>query len=174
VKESIKLSNQRDYYIEKIALDARNRLIEEGIIGEDEKALSEEQLKQIVSFFGGELIVHSEKEKGTFIQKTAADKYVIYYYRQYNYIQVIHELGHAFLNFDEMEIGRSYSFDGLGKEDSEASLFARAFIMPRIKFEQVVIDYIIDGKFSVLDIAKEYRIDYLEVLARGEELNIGN
>lgn len=167
------MNNKRKYYIEKIALDARNRLVEENIINKDEKSLNEEQLEQIISFFGGELNVLN-KERDTYIKKTDENKYVIYYYRAYNYLQVIHELGHAFLNFDQMEIDKPYFFNGFGEEDTEASLFARAFIMPRENFEQVIINHLNDGKYSIQNVANEYNIDYLEVLARGEELNIGN
>ena len=167
------MNNKRKYYIEKIALDARKRLIEEKIIKNDDKALSESQLVQIVSFFGGELNFLKDKQK-TYIEKTDVNKYVIHYFKEYSYLQVIHELGHAFLNFDDMEIGKMYFFDGPGVEDTEASLFARAFIMPRLNFEQVIIDHLSDGKYSIQNVAHEYGIDYLEVLARGEELNIGN
>lgn len=167
------MNNERKYYIEKIALDARNRLIEKKIIDKDEKALTEEKLRKIVSFFGGELNV-LDKKQDTYIEKTNNNKYVIHYYRSYNYLQVIHELGHAFLNLDQMVIGKKYFFDGLGEEDTEASLFARAFIMPRYNFEKVIISHLSDGKYSIQNVADEYDIDYLEVLARGEELNIGN
>ncbi len=167
------MNNRRKYYIEKIALDARNRLIDKKIIKKDDKALNEEQLKQIVSFFGGELNILDEEHE-TCIEKTEKNKYIIHYYRMYNYLQVIHELGHAFLNLDQMEVGRKYYFDGPGEEDTEASLFARAFIMPRMNFEQVIIEHISNGKYSLQNVADEYEIDYLEVLARGEELNIGN
>lgn len=167
------MNSKRKFYIEKIALDARTRLVEEGIIDIDEKALNEEKLKSIVKFFGGELEVHSDEKERTCIEKISEDKYIIYYCNVYNYLQAIHELGHAFLNFDDMEIGKKYYFDGSGNEDTEASLFARAFVMPRINFEQVIIDHLNDGKFSAQNVANEYKIDYLEVLARGEELNIG-
>lgn len=166
------MNNKRKYYIEKIALDARNRLIEKKIIESDEKALSQDKLIQIVAFFGGELNFLKDV-KETCIEKTDKNKYVIHYHRSCNYLQVIHELGHAFLNLEQMEIGKKYFFDGPGEEDTEASLFARAFIMPRVNFEQVIIDHMNNGKYSIQNVADEYDIDYLEVLARGEELNIG-
>lgn len=167
------MDNNRKFYIEKIASDARKRLVEVEIIDKDEKALSMEQLKKIVAFYGGELKIY-EQDRETCIEKISEDDYVIHYCGSNNYLQVIHELGHAFLHFDNLEIGKRYRFDGLGIEDAEASLFARAMIMPRTNFEQVVIEYIKGGKYSIQDVANDYKTDYLEVLARGEELNIGN
>ncbi len=166
------MNNNRKFYIEKIALDARNRLIEEKIIDPDQKALRENQLEQIVAFYGGTLVFDNPQK--TFMEKTDDNSYVIHYGKAFNYLHIIHELGHAFLNLDQMKIGGICYFDGSEETDSEASLFARAFLMPRSTFEQVVIDHLNDGKFSIQNVAKEYGIDYLEVLARGEELNIGN
>lgn len=172
VKENDNMNSQRRYYIEKIALDARKRLVAKGIIAEDQKILKPEHLEAIITFYGGELKLHDVSE--TFIEKTSNDSFTIYYSTLSNYLHVIHELGHAFLNLDDMEVGDKCYFDGFGANDTEASLFARAFVMPRSNFEQVVIDHLNDGKFSIQNVAEEYQIDYLEVLARGEELNIGN
>lgn len=167
------MTGQRKFYIEKLALDARERLIEKEIIEKNQKALSNYDLTKIVSFYGGELQFVSEP-KETYIKKVDDKAYIIYYYSQSNnYMQVIHELGHAFLNLDDMEIGQEYFSNGFVDEDTEAALFARAFVMPRYTFEPTVIEHLNDGKFCIQNVAEEYEIDYLEVLARGEELHIG-
>lgn len=166
------MTGQRQIYIEKIALDARKRLIEKKIIDENQKALNKEDLVKIISFFGGHLEFVSEPED-TAIQKIDEKSYVIYYYEEHNYLQVIHELGHAFLNFDDMLVGQKYFFNGFGEEDNEAARFARALIMPRYSFEKTVINHLNDGEFCIQNVAAEYNINYLEALARGEELHIG-
>lgn len=158
------------FYIERIALAARNRLIEKHIISNDVRQFNFELLKQIVEFFGGNL-VNGEETDSTHIIKNDDKKYTIVYTPNDHYIKVLHELGHAFLDFDNMKTGQIYSFDGVELEDSNASLFARAFVMPRDDFEQVVINHINDGKCSIQNIANEYFIDYFDVLIRGKELN---
>lgn len=173
VKERRKVNSKRKFYIEKIALDARNRLIEKRIINEDAKALNFEQLEQIISFYGGELRVSSKQEKPS-IRKKSEDEFIIQCNRKNNYLQVLHELGHAFLHLDDMKINEECYYEGYGIEDSEASLFARAFVMPRNDFEKVVIEHLNNGKYTAQNVANEYGIDYFEVLARGEELNIGS
>ena len=157
------MTGQRKFYIEKLALDARERLIEKEIIEKNQKALSNYDLTKIVSFYGGELQFVSEP-KETYIKKVDDKAYIIYYYSQSNnYMQVIHELGHAFLNLDDMEIGQEYFSNGFVDEDTEAALFARAFVMPRYTFEPTVIEHLNDGKFCIQNVAEEYEIDYLEV-----------
>lgn len=169
-----KLNNTRRIYIERIALAARNRLIETRKIDKEIRALDEEQLRDIISFFGGTLENLEKAEEQTCIKKTSEKGYVIRYCKLNNYIQVIHELGHAFLILDQMKIGDTRLYHGSEEDDVEASLFARAFIMPRTDFERVVIDHLRDGKFSAQNVAKVYGVSYLEVMARGEELNIIN
>ena len=166
------MTEQRKIYIEKIALDARERLIEKSIIKRDQKFFSNDDLSNIVSFYGGKLEFIKNPD-ATCIKKIDENSYVIYYSSSNNYMQVIHELGHAFLNLEDMEIAQIYNCNGFVNEDNEAAFFARAFVMPRYTFESTVIEHLNDGEFCIQNIADEYKIDYLEVLARGEELQIG-
>ncbi len=167
------MTGQRRIYIEKIALDARERLVEKKIIKREQKFLSNDDLSNIVSFYGGKLEFIANPDD-TCIKKIDENSYIIYYYSESNnYMQVIHELGHAFLNLEDMKIAQKYNCNGFVNEDSEAAFFARAFVMPRYTFEPTVIEHLNDGEFCIQNIADEYQIDYLEVLARGEELQIG-
>lgn len=58
------------------------------------------------------------------------------------------------------------------EKDLRAALFARAFVMPRDKFEHVVILCSKNGKCDINEVANVFNVDYFSVLTRGEELNI--
>ena len=162
------MTNREKYIIENVALNARQSAIEKDIISQETTSLSVEDVRRIVVSFGGEL----QKDKSTRLVKTDSRKFTIYYHPNASMIDILHELGHAFFDLPNMEIGHELSCEGVGISDLRASLFARAYIMPRDDFENVVIHCAKDGKCDVQKVAEIYDVDYFNVLTRGEELNI--
>lgn len=164
----------RKFFIESVANEVRNKIVEKEIIQADACELTIDQVKSIIEFFDGKLELAPETEEFTPYIKENGDSYIIYYKESNSFLSLLHELGHAFLHYPEKPRGdkKRLNFNGNEKADMEAALFARALVMPRKRFEEVIIKYLYDGKCKIHDVAKEYKIEYLEVLARGEELNI--
>lgn len=162
------------FYIESVAEAVRERIVEKGIIEETACSLSIDQVRKIVEFFDGELIEisSSDSEPSPYIEKTGEGTYSIFYKPEDNFLGILHELGHAFLDLDNMEIGKRQYYVGIEKSDFGAAFFARVLAMPRKLFEEVVIRYWRNGKCNIQEVAKVYQIEYMEVLARGKELNI--
>ena len=165
----------KKFYIESVALDARKKMIKEKYISDEDKNFSLSSLKKIINFFGGELksISKQQEKRLAYITKDSEDnKFTIYYKDKNKYMSIIHELGHAFFDLSSMIVGEERPCSGTSLSDFQAELFARAFVMPRNNFEKIVTEYIYDGKCDVQKVADEYKIDYFDVLARGKELNI--
>lgn len=95
-------------------------------------------------------------------------------YSQFRLLELLHELGHAFLELDNMDPGEVRGCDDVngGINEQNATKFARAFLMPRDEFEKVVLK---NSKGSVCDIdkvAEEFGIDYWQVVSQGRQLQI--
>lgn len=104
--------------------------------------------------------------------KTDERKFTIFYRPNAPILDILHELGHAFFDLHDMKIGNELPCDGVETLDLRASLFARAYIMSRDEFENIVIRCSRDGICDVQRVAEIYNVDYFSVLIRGEELNI--
>lgn len=174
------------FYIESIANDVRLTLIKKGLfrdrISEENMhsknalSISFADMKKIVALFDGNLKRCINPDVNCpYIQKTDDLSFVIYYSDENDFMGLFHDLGHAFLHFSQLpqlESGEEMHYNGTTLLDMEAQLFARAIIMPRDEFEQVVIRHTVDGKCNVQNVADVYGISYLDVIARGKELNI--
>lgn len=160
-----------NYIIENVALNARKTAIDKKIISRETTSLSIDDVRRIVVSFGGKL---EEEQEGklTHLVKTGDRKFTIFYSPGTPILDILHELGHAFFDLPNMKIGNTLRCDGVETLDLRASLFARAYIMPRDEFEIVVISCSMDGMCDVQKVAKIYNVDYFSVLTRGEELNI--
>ena len=55
-------------------------------------------------------------------------------------MSILHELGHAFLELNEMETGATVTYGGDSKYETAAWLFARTLAMPREKFIEVLTE----------------------------------
>lgn len=168
------MESNRKYYIECIALDAMDAIKNDVLKNIPQRGtFSFRDLKGIVEFFGGDFREAPDDDDRTYIEKSGEDSYTIEYSKKSNYLQVIHELGHVFLgHLANLSVGQRIYCRGVTAYDNEAALFARAFIMPRNDFEKVVIDNTVNGKCDIRKIAEAYGIDYVEVIARGKELDI--
>ncbi len=158
-------------YIEKIAKDARKRLIEVSAMEPDQKSFTFEQLDEIMLFFDGDLVM--DKEQATaFFEKLSGDRFMVYYNPDSNYMCALQELGRAFLHMDKMADYQKVVWGSNGQEDSDVELFARELMMPREEFEKVVIKYLDNGRFSASGVAKEYGVDVFTVISRCDDLQI--
>lgn len=163
------MNNNKKFYIERIADDARNAAVAQHIHSKYDTNLTYSQLNGIITLFGGE---YEPNAPNTQIEKTGANKFKISYTRDANYIDVLHELGHAFLNLDDMNIGDVLYCNGSSARDDDAGLFARSYAMPRDNFEKVVAKCVKDGVCMAQDVAKEFKAEYFDVISRGIDLNI--
>lgn len=162
------MTNKEKCIIENVALNARKVAIEQNIILPETKSLSLDDMSRIVVSFGGKLCVGDS----TRLTKTAERAFTIFHLPNAPVIDILHELGHAFFDLPNMEINHNIPCDGVETLDLRASLFARAYIMPRDDFENVVISCAKDGACNIREVARIYNVDYFNVLTRGEELNI--
>lgn len=172
------------FYIESIANDVRLKLIEKNLFRKNASeenmctknalSVSFDTVKSIITLFDGKL------EKGLdlkgnypYIRRVDDSAFVIFYKDENDFVSLFHDLGHAFLHFSQLkDSNHEMHYNGTTLLDMEAQLFARALIMPRDEFEQVVIRHTVNGKCNVQDVADVYGISYLDVIARGKELNI--
>ncbi len=165
------MTSKEKYIIETVAINARKELIDNEIIKQDALTFTKEDISQIVSFFGGEL-TPSEREDGACIKKISDNDFKIMYDETASNMDIMHELGHAFFDLKKMKVNVKLNCRGLQSEDLRAAFFARSFLLPRYIFEKIVIACSKNGKCDVQEVAKIFKIDYLSVLTRGEELNI--
>ena len=95
-------------------------------------------------------------------------------YTDFEVLDLLHELGHAFLELDNMDPEEVRGCDDIngGINELNASKFARAFIMPRALFEEVVLKHSTDGMCKIQEVADEFKIDYWQVVSQGRQLQI--
>lgn len=166
-------------YIERIAAAARRKVVEQNIISENTRLYTQEMLESIIDFFGGK-VFFDERNKPSetpniYIRKTSGNGFEIHSYSLKKpdelFMEIIHELGHAFIDLPSEKIGKKYSCDGRGASDVQAERFARAFVMPPTDFIESAKQCLVAGKFDIEKIAKIYRVNYVDALIRGKELN---
>lgn len=172
------------FYIESIANDVRLKLIEknlfrnnvteESMCTKNALSISFDNVRSIITLFDGRLEKSLDSKKNyPYICKEDDSSFVIFYRDENDFMGFFHDLGHAFLHFSQLDDSNcEMHYNGTTLFDMEAQLFARAILMPRDEFEQVVIRHTVNGKCKVQDVADVYGISYLDVIARGKELNI--
>lgn len=172
------MTSSEKYYVEKLAQIVRAYAEKAGI--NISKPLKFEAVKEIIERFGGKVIKKSKFKKGDnepdyYIKKVDSESFEIHCLEA-DVMKLLHELGHRFFGFEKMEDNGIRCCDDIGLSDQKADLFARAFVMPRNQFENDLVHHLTDdGKFDLISLAEEYQvIDYMQALARGEDLNLWN
>lgn len=163
------MTNKEKDIIENVASKARFLSVQGGIILKDTTSLSIDVLCQIVEYFGGNLDYDSTT---VYLEKTDNKRFTIHCSEDSSSLDILHELGHAFFDLASIENSEKMFCDGVEKKDLRASFFARSYIMPQDKFEEVVIRCSVKGNCDIQKVAEIYDVDYFSVLMRGEELNI--
>lgn len=164
------MTSDLQYYF-NFSDDVRNSCIEGKLIEKDQLSISFDDCKKIVKYFGG-IFDSNPSYKLSSMIKISENEFKIECNPDVNSLDIIHELGHAFLHFNDMEINDRYSCDGNSFEDIEACIFSRAFIMPKPLFEKVVFKYVIDGICNLIDVARTFNVECIQADLRGKELNI--
>lgn len=175
------MNNPMGIYVSRLAEAARCMCNEKEITKSDQRLLDENALKKIVEFYKGTLVQYSEarfaeefpnRKFNSFLRKATTDNSLfVIGYVEYSAIDILHELGHAFLELSSMVdneirwIGDSES----GLKELEAYKFARAFLMPTQLFQETVISCSNRGECDIEAVAKEFAVDAAEVVCRGRE-----
>lgn len=92
-------------------------------------------------------------------------------YNEDNYIKMLHQL------FFEIWIitKKKANINIVRYNNADANYFVRAMLMPEEIFVMTVIDNTgLDGMCNIFDVAKVFRVDYIEVSARGKDLGCFN
>jgi len=153
-------------YVESIAKKLRKRLIKEGILSDDNLKIDKNTVEQIIEICGGELKRVNNKGEIKFT-KTDTDRFEICYTDIENFMSILHELGHAFLE-EDLEVGESVAYGGPSKYETSAWLFARNLVMPLDIFEKVAEE----NNYEVEKIANVFGTTYHPIMIRANELNI--
>lgn len=174
--------NPMNIYIGRLAEEARQECNNQNIIANNQLRLDQSVAEQIISFFGGRLQKFTEGDltakfpdkniSNSFIQVTNKSKSeFIIGYINFSALDILHELGHAFLELDTMENEdvRWIGDEEGGIKEIEASQFARAFLMPTELFQEVVIDNSVKGYCNIDAVANVFCVDESQVICRGRE-----
>ena len=174
--------NPMNIYIGRLAEEARQECNNRNIIASGQFCLDYPVIKRIISFFGGKLKNFTEsdlKEKfpnknisNSFIQLTnKSNSEFLIGYVNFSVLDILHELGHAFLELDTMKDGevKWIGDEEGGIKEIEASQFARAFLMPTELFQEVVIDNSEKGYCNINAVANVFCVDESQVICRGRE-----
>lgn len=156
-------------YIEKIAANTRKQLLEEKLIQPIQKRFANEELENIVQFFGGKLILDDEIERAV-LESISTTEFVIYYNPWYGFIYVFQELGRRLLSIYGMIDNQTFTSIINEKEDIE--FFARELLMPEDEFFKVVEKYTKDGKCSAYAIEREFGVNLYVIDERCHDLGI--
>lgn len=83
----------------------------------------------------------------------------------------VHEIGHLFLNLDDLEINKPiWSDDSVSKSEYMVDTFGRAFVMPRERFLRVVAQHSELSECDIFGVAKTFGVEYIHAYIRGKEL----
>lgn len=180
--------NPMNIYITQLAEAARNRCVNVGIIEKNQYQLTESLISQIIHFFNVEfkklnteeyekmlneyLHMHSDDhyQSNSFMCKKCDNSFLIAY-KEFELMDILHELGHVFLELDEMKEGeiRSCNDPQGNASELDASKFARVFAMPSELFEKIVINNTHKKICDIENVAKTFGVDYLQVVCHGRE-----
>ena len=167
-------------YIKQLASAARESCAEKRIIVEPQYKLNYNTIKKIITYFKGELKKFDSEDEmrgsypscrgNSFMKKTSEDTFMIGYVN-FVVMDILHELGHVFLELDTMRIGDIRSCNDIdgGINEIGAAKFARAFLFPSPLFERTVINHSISGSCDVQAVAKIFGTDSLQIISYGRE-----
>jgi Zn-dependent peptidase ImmA (M78 family) len=164
---------ETNYYIERVARAARKEI--ESIIKNSPYKLTPDNLKKIISFFGGTLentkkilIEEIGVSANACIIKGEKNSFEIKYsdnLKNMNPLKILHELGHAFFDLDTMETGQILYSNGKQSNDVKADLFAREFLMPRKLFELAIVEHLNHDGCNIDEVANKYGVDSIDVFS---------
>lgn len=169
------------FLVIRTANNARKLCEEKNIISSDQKILRLDDLTRIINLFGGKL--EESFDDKSFLKKDSDKNFTIYFKlddkkRDYtdDIFTILKGLGQAFFKFKSLNINETCDIEDISLENIDtyelAEIFARTFIMPEDLYLDSVIKYTDDAKVNVNSVAKEFKINYFEVLNRGSELKI--
>lgn len=175
--------NPMNIYINKLAETARE-MCNLNLEGLDNYILSEDNVIEAVQYFNGNLTHYASAEEmnnecgfeikaNSFLKKTAKNSFLIGY-KEFIVLDILHELGHAILELNDMLVGETRlkgNYYG-GINELNATKFARAFIMPLNIFQKVVIQNTKNGVCNIQEVANVFGVDYSQVISRGRESNL--
>ena len=156
-------------YVRKIAENTRRQLLEEKLIQPIQKGFTNEELENIVQFFGGKLISDDETERAV-LESVSTTEFIIHCNPWYGFIYVFQELGRRLLSIYGMIDNQTFTSITNEKEDIE--FFARELLMPEDEFFKVVEKYTKDGKCSAYAIEREFGVNLDVIDERCHDLGI--
>lgn len=158
-------------YINRLAFNARCFCENQLGIKNNQRSLTVEELEKIIDLFGGKLAKKSDsgfranyiKNENGFTIECGIDCPVK---------DIVHELGHAFLDEDQ-KVNEPLSCDGEGLFEIYASSFSRAFIMPDKVFRKDVTENSFQGECDIERLLELYRnVTYSDIVERGRGLGL--
>lgn len=92
---------------------------------------------------------------------------------------IFHEIWHfissRIFSSDSNLIEGNYNEDSLSVNEASANYFSRAMLLPENIFVQSVINNIdSNGMCNIFEVASYFNVDYTDVIARGNDLNLWN
>ena len=115
-------------------------------------------------------MVEANNQDNDYMRKDNDESFTIFCRNIHDHIPVLHELGHAFLDLDSIQVGERMGAEGTSEAEIRADMFARSFAMPRRLFELNVIENTSGGLCDIRSMARDYKTNYLNVIARGEDI----
>ena len=178
------VNNAQGIYVTKLAERARHLCEEKGVIRNDTFIITQDEIERVINYFKGiiekkqqdELIAMCNNENVIcFMQKAKKGEniqFAIYYCGELNVMNILHELGHVFLDLNTMQSDGicCYRDVSCGMNEIAASKFARAFIMPTELFKQAVLENFENGFCDVDKVAKKFGVETTQVISRGREI----
>lgn len=172
-------TRSEEYYYEKLARELRKRCVDNNIIKEDTTSLDFTTLQKTTKFVGGRLFKNNEFF--SYFKKIENDKFEVCIGNDIEEdeisITVLKAIAIPFYKFKEIENERVIKleeFDLISSYPYDSSMleyFAQAFLMPEELYDKALVDNMTkESKFDIIEVAKEFGINYMEVLARGEHL----
>lgn len=174
--------NKKTMYAMSLAEDARKHCEKNDIIERKKMILDLKDLKNILNFYGGKLekndknensIIKIENEEYDFIIHYAIEK-ISETKTKVDKIQILTGLAQMFLAAETIKSNEKQSIKNLSIElaSLQPETFARAFIMPNDLFLKQMIENTNNSVINTNGIAEAFEIDYMEVIARGNELKL--
>lgn len=169
-RETMILSTKACEYIDSLATGARMKI---------EKLANTTHLKysdavQYVKCFGG-TVTHRPNQNSEIIKNS--DETFTIFVKDENIEEVLHELGHAFLNWENLSGDQngqlSYKNDGVANYDElAANYFMRSFVMPVETFMREVLKVTYNNICDFKALSETFNVSKHVVIARGNDLGL--
>ena len=88
-------------------------------------------------------------------------------------MNILHELGHAFLDIKTARLGNLVWDDGSQfTSENMVNAFARAFAMPRDRFLKKVAEFTTRDQCDITKVAESFGVEYIHAYVRGKDLHL--